>query len=103
VQRAVGVSAHYWAKKSKGSKLQTKRAVELLNFMASMFTEWEMDAAKGIGWGLKTLGKFYPDILTNWLMEILSDQQLRYRAIMVRKSITYLPESKKVKILNIIS
>jgi len=103
VRRAVGVSVHYWAKKSKGSKLQTKRAVELLNFIAPIFTEWEMDAAKGIGWGLKTMGKFYPDNLTNWLMEILSDQQLRYRAIMVRKSITYLPESNKVEILNIIS
>jgi 3-methyladenine DNA glycosylase AlkD len=103
VRRAVGVSVHYRAKKSKGSKPHTKTAVELLNFMAPMFTEWEMDAAKGIGWGLKTLGKFYPDILTNWLKEILSDRQMRYRAIMVRKSITYLPESNKVEILNIIS
>jgi hypothetical protein len=67
-----------------------------------MFSEWELDTAKGIGWGLKTLGRYYPDILTNWLMELLSDPPPRYRALMVRKSITYLPESNKVEILNLI-
>ncbi len=103
VRRAVGVSTHYWAKKSKGSDQSTQTAIVLLGFMTPMFTEWEMDAVKGVGWGLKTLGKFYPDILTKWLVEILSDQQLRYRAIMLRKSISYLPESNKVEILGLIS
>jgi hypothetical protein len=102
VRRAVGVSAHFWAKKTRGSDQHARTAIELLNFLTPMFSEWELDTAKGIGWGLKTLGRYYPDILTNWLMELLSDPPPRYRALMVRKSITYLPESNKVEILNLI-
>ena len=33
-----------------------------------MFEEWEMDAVKGVGWGLKTLGKHYPDLVADWLV-----------------------------------
>ena len=103
VRRAVGVSAHYWAKKSGGSDQSTNPAIALLEFMTPMFTEWDMDAAKGVGWGLKTLGRYYPDILTNWLVKQLSDQQHRYRAIVLRKSITYLPESNKAEIINLVT
>jgi hypothetical protein len=103
VRRSVGVSAHYWAKKSTGSEQHANSASELLGFMTPMFTEWEMDAAKGVGWGLKTLGKYYPDILTRWLVELLSDQQLHFRSIMLRKSITYLPESSKAEIQSLMS
>jgi 3-methyladenine DNA glycosylase AlkD len=103
VRRSVGVSAHYWAKKSAGSEQHALSATELLDFMTPMFTEWEMEAAKGVGWGLKTLGKYYPDILTKWLVKLLSDQQPHYRAIMLRKSITYLPESNKAKILGLVT
>jgi 3-methyladenine DNA glycosylase AlkD len=102
VRRTVGVSAHYWAKKTADSDVHAPSATALLEFMTPMFTEWEMEAAKGIGWGLKSLGKYYPDILTRWLVELLSDQQLRYRSIMLRKSITYLPESNKAEILSLI-
>ena len=101
VRRAVGVSVHYWAKKSDSSDQNTFSASALLDFITPMFTEWEMDAAKGVGWGLKTLGRYYPDILTSWLVEQLSDQQLPYRAIMLRKALTYLPESNKAEILNL--
>jgi 3-methyladenine DNA glycosylase AlkD len=103
VRRSVGVSAHYWAKKSTGSAQHVHSATELLEFMTPMFTEWEMDAAKGVGWGLKSLGKYFPDILTTWLVELLSDQQPHYRAIMLRKSITYLPESNKAEILSLVT
>jgi hypothetical protein len=101
VRRATGVSVHFWAKKTRGSDQHVHNAIELLNFLTPMFAERELDAAKGIGWGLKTLGKYYPEILTNWLMEILTDQQLNYRAIMVRKSITYLPVSTQSEILSL--
>lgn len=26
-----------------------------------------MDAVKGMGWGLKTLGRHYPDLVADWL------------------------------------
>ena len=98
VRRAVGVSVHYWAKKSGGRNEYTAYARELLLFLSTMFNEWEMDSAKGIGWGLKTLGKYYPELVTPWLVEQISDPHRRYRALMLRKAMTYLPDDQKSEI-----
>ncbi|MES0360838.1 MAG: DNA alkylation repair protein [Anaerolineales bacterium] len=103
VRRTVGVSVHYWAKKSSGRDEYTASARELLLFLSPMFTEWEMDAAKGVGWGLKTLGKYYPDLVTPWLVEQISDPQHHYRALMLRKAMTYLPDDQKDEILSRVS
>ncbi|OGO14871.1 MAG: hypothetical protein A2Z14_15895 [Chloroflexi bacterium RBG_16_48_8] len=62
VRRAVGTSVHYWAKRSRGVEELTQQAKTLLSFLEPMFEEWEIEAVKGIGWGLKTLGKYYPDL-----------------------------------------
>ena len=67
VRRAVGTSAHYWAKRSRGAVEYADQAKTLLSFLEPMFEEWDMVAVKGIGWGLKTLGKHYPDLLADWL------------------------------------
>jgi 3-methyladenine DNA glycosylase AlkD len=103
VRRTVGVSVHYWAKRSHGKAEYAAFAEDLLTFLSPMFTEWEMDAAKGVGWGLKTLGKYYPDLVTPWLVEHISDPQLRYRALILRKAMTYLPDNQKDEILSKIS
>jgi hypothetical protein len=100
IRRAVGVSVHYWAKKSAGKEVHKPAVKTLLDYLAPMFTEWNMDAAKGIGWGLKTLGKQYPEIVTPWLIQQVSDPGIRYRAILLRKSLTYLPEANKNQILS---
>jgi hypothetical protein len=34
-----------------------------------MFEEWDMTAVKGVGWGLKTLGKHYPDLVAAWVAQ----------------------------------
>jgi hypothetical protein len=51
-----------------------------------------MKAAKGVGWGLKTLGKHYPDLLVEWLPRQLPR---RHRAVMERKALTYLSEEQR--------
>jgi hypothetical protein len=99
VRRSVGVSVHYWAKKSRGAEILAPCAGELLAFLSPMFSEWELEATKGVAWGLKTLGKYYPQLVSPWLAEKISDPQISYRAVMLRKATTYLPESQKVRIL----
>jgi hypothetical protein len=61
-----------------------------------MFGEWDMDAIKGTGWGLKTLGRYYPDLTSEWLMRRVALQP--YRALMLRKALTYLPPEQRVRV-----
>jgi len=89
VRRCVGVAIHFWAKRSKGAPENGYQAETLLAFLDPMFSEWEMDAVKGVGWGLKTLGKHYPETVAEWLRRQIGR---RHRAVIVRKAMTYLPE-----------
>ena len=59
-----------------------------------MFEEWEMDAVKGIGWGLKTLGRHYPDLVADWLAQQVVPGQRRHRTLMLRKPLTYLSDEQ---------
>jgi 3-methyladenine DNA glycosylase AlkD len=97
VRRAVGVAAHFWAKRSRGEAALTPQAGQLLDLLEPMFTEWEMDTVKGVGWGLKTLGKYYPDLVADWLSWQI---HRKHRTIMVRKAITFLPANVKDKLLS---
>ena len=62
-----------------------------------MFAEWDMDAVKGVGWGLKTLGKYYPDLVADWLAQQAVQGQQRYRTLMLRKALTYLPAEQRAR------
>jgi len=94
-RRAVGVSVHYWAKRSGGAEERAPQAQALLAFLDPMFEEWEMDAVKGVGWGLKTLGKHYPGLLVDWLREQVAHQRRRHRALLLRKALTYLSDEQR--------
>ncbi len=88
VRRMTGVAVHYWAKQRRGKAEYRQQACALLDLLAPLFSEREVDAVKGIGWGLKTLGRYYPDLAADWL----AGQVARpHRALMLRKAITYLP------------
>ena len=93
VRRTVGVAVHFWAKRSRGTPELTPQAETLLEFLTPLFGEWEMDAVKGVGWGLKTLGRHYPDLVASWLERQLQ-QGHRHRALMLRKARTFLPGSR---------
>lgn len=99
VRRCVGVSAHLWAKRVKGDSARYGQARSLLSFLAPMFTEWEMDAVKGVAWGLKTIGRYYPDLVTNWLIGEILPQHPSYRAHMLRKACLFLPDEQKKAVI----
>ena len=68
VRRAVGTGVHYWAKRSRGLVDLVPQAKTLLAFLEPMWGEWDMIAVKGVGWGLKTMGRNYPDLVADWLL-----------------------------------
>ena len=92
VRRTVGVAVHFWAKRSRGER--AAKAEVLLAFLEPMFEEWEMDAVKGVGWGLKTLGRHYPDLVADWLAQQVGR---RHRALMLRKALTYLSDEQRAR------
>jgi 3-methyladenine DNA glycosylase AlkD len=94
IRRAVGTSVHYWAKRSRGAEELIPQTKTLLSFLEPLFEEQEMVAVKGIGWGLKTLGKHYPDLLSSWLERQVVKGQRPHRSLMLRKATTYLPEAQ---------
>ena len=99
VRRTVGVAVHFWAKRSQGAPEQRPRAEALLAFLEPMFGEWELDAAKGVGWGLKTLGRHYPDLVADWLVVQAMQRQRRHRALILRKAMTHLPEEQCARVM----
>jgi len=97
VRRTVGVAVHFWAKRSRGAPEYTTRAEALLAFLEPMFEERDLDAVKGVGWGLKTLGKHYPDLVADWLAEQVVHRRRRHRALMLRKALTYLSDEQRAR------
>ena len=95
VRRAVGTSVHFWAKRSRGEEQLVPQARALLDLLEPMFGEWEMDAVKGVGWGLKTLGKHYPSLVAEWLARDVIPCELRRRTLMLRKALTYLSDEQR--------
>jgi hypothetical protein len=91
VRRSVGVAVHFWAKRSRGAPEWADRAQALLDLLDPMFEEREIDAVKGIGWGLKALGRYYPDLVSTWLHDQAAVRRRPHRALLVRKARTYLP------------
>lgn len=99
VRRAVGTAAHFWAKRSRGAAELAPQAQTLLNLLEPMFEEWDMRVAKGVGWGLKTLGRYYPDLVAGWLARSVVPGQRRHRALMLRKALTFLSEEQRARAL----
>ena len=99
VRRGVGVAVHFWAKRSQGEAGRSQQARALLRFLVPTFSEWEMDAVKGIAWGLKTLGRQYPDLVAEWLAQQVANPKSRYRAHTLRKALLYLNEEHRAQVL----
>ncbi|UCC89395.1 MAG: DNA alkylation repair protein [Anaerolineales bacterium] len=98
VRRAVGVGAHFWAKRSHGAAEHIPRAGRLLAFLKPMFEEWDMNAVKGVGWGLKTLGRYYPDLVADWLAQQVIPNQRHHRTLMLRKALTHLSKEQRTRV-----
>jgi 3-methyladenine DNA glycosylase AlkD len=98
VRRAVGTSVHFWAKRSRGATEHAPQAKVLLAFLEPMFEEWDMIAVKGVGWGLKTMGRHYPELVTDWLAEQVVPSKRRFRALMLRKALTHLSDEQRARL-----
>ena len=98
VRRTAGVAAHFWAKRAYGSPELVPRVEALLTFLEPMFSEREIEAVKGIGWGLKTLGRHYPQMVADWLLRQRASGR-PHRALMLRKALTYLPATQRNRVL----
>ena len=98
VRRSLGVAMHLWTKRAKGQPELTSKAAAVLDFLSPLFEEKQIDAVKGIGWGLKTLGRYYPQLATPWLVEQVVNRQRPYHATMLRKALTYLSKEERQRI-----
>ena len=99
VRRTVGVAVHFWAKRARGARELQPRVARLLDLLEPMFEEREKDAIKGVGWGLKTLGRYYPDLVTDWLVDQVAVRKRPHRALMLRKACTYLTEEQRARLM----
>jgi hypothetical protein len=100
VRRTAGVAVHFWAKRTRGAAEFAPRAAALLAFLEPLFGEREMDAVKGAGWGIKTLGRYYPDVTAAWLQHLGAQRRAQGRALMLRKALTYLPPDQRARALS---
>ena len=62
-----------------------------------MFEEQDIIAVKGVGWGLKTLGRYHPDLVADWLARQVVHRKRRHRALMLRKALTYLSDEQRAR------
>jgi 3-methyladenine DNA glycosylase AlkD len=97
VRRTVGVAVHFWAKRSRSVPELAPQAGSLLQLLQPMFEEKDVNVVKGVGWGLKTLGRYYPEQTTGWLAERLAEGR-KCRALMLRKALTYLPDENRARV-----
>lgn len=95
VRRTVGVAVHFWAKRTRGKSPDQARRI--LKFLEPMFEEKEIEAVKGLGWGLKTLGRYYPELLADWLAVQVVQKERSYHSVTLRKALTYLSEEQRLR------
>ncbi|MGB7539683.1 MAG: DNA alkylation repair protein [Anaerolineales bacterium] len=97
VRKSAGVAIHLWTKRSRGEKRHLPKVNRLLAFLAPVFSEEDLDAVKGIGWALKTLGRYYPDTVAPWLVR-QAGRARSVRPLMLRKATTYLSPAQRNKV-----
>ena len=86
VKRSVGVAIHLFSKRVRDAP---KKANKLLNLVEPYIEETQVDVVKGIGWGLKTIGKHHPGILEAFLEEQIKAHR-KISKVMMKKARTYL-------------
>jgi hypothetical protein len=95
LQRSAGVAVHFYTKRVRDDPEGIKRLLEILD----PYTEVkDTNAAKGIGWGIKTMGRYYPDITIEFLKAVKKSDK-KISNIIWRKAITYLGEKEISEVL----
>jgi len=96
VRRSAGVAIHFFAKRIRDSP---EKAQMLLKLIEPYIQEKQVDIVKGIGWGLKTLGRYYSDLLEVFLEEQIKSKK-KISKLMMRKALTYISSEKKRRIVS---
>jgi 3-methyladenine DNA glycosylase AlkD len=99
VRRAVGVGSHFWIKRAHGLTLHIPQAKILLDFLEPMFEERNYDAVKGVGWALKTMGRYYPDVAVEWLDRQIFHLKRKPGALMMHKALKLLPAEQRARFI----
>ncbi len=94
VKRSVGVVIHFFSKRVPDEPEKTEM---LLTLVEPHIEEKQLDVVKGIGWGLKTIGRHHPDLLVQFLKKQIESQR-NISKLMMRKAVTYLGEDKKMEL-----
>jgi hypothetical protein len=92
----VGTGVHFWAKRSRGAVELVPQAKTLLVFLEPMWSEWDTTAVKGVGWGLKTMGRNYSDLMADWLLKQVGR---RHRTLVLRKAMKGLSEEQRARVV----
>jgi 3-methyladenine DNA glycosylase AlkD len=95
VKRSAGVAVHFFAKRVQNDPAQAKM---LLDVLAPHIEERQVDVVKGIGWGIKTMGRVYPKVAVPFLIEQFKAKK-KLSKLMMRKALKYLSEDKKAEVL----
>jgi 3-methyladenine DNA glycosylase AlkD len=96
IRRAIGVAVHYFTKRRPTATAELRM---LLVLLAPGLGEREYDAIKGIGWGLKTIGKYQPKLLTKFLENHV--KRAHPTKLMLKKVTTYLPARTKQRLIGL--
>jgi 3-methyladenine DNA glycosylase AlkD len=93
VRRSIGVAVHFFAKRRPA---EAERLRRLLSLLSLLIEDKRVFVVKGVGWGLKTIGKYQPKLVEEYLQEILGTK--RVSKLMLRKATTYLDAKTKEKL-----
>lgn len=94
VKRSAGVAVHFFSKRVLD---EPEKIEKLLMLIEPHIEEKQRDVIKGIGWGLKTIGRHHPDILVQFLKKQIQAKK-DISKLMIRKALTYLAKDKKLAI-----
>ena len=90
VRRSIGVAVHFFAKRRPEDVERMKRLLALLSLLVE---DKRVFVVKGVGWGLKTIGKYQPKLVEDYLQETMKTK--RISKLMLRKATAYLDERTK--------
>jgi 3-methyladenine DNA glycosylase AlkD len=85
IRRSIGVAVHFFAKRRPKD---IEKLELLLTLLSLMLEDKRVYVVKGVGWGLKTIGKYQPMLIKKYLWEKLGN--VRISKLMLRKATTYL-------------
>ena len=69
----------------------------LLSLVSARVEDKRVFVVKGVGWGLKTIGRYQPNLIEGYVQDVLKTKKVS--KLMLRKATKYLDEKTKQKLL----